>query len=237
MNDHALVVSMALRTTLNPRIALISIWIVVIVAAILIIGPGNLLSDYRHVTPHGIKELVLSFGPLSAIVYIMMHAIRPFTFLPVTPFTLAGGYIFGHWCGLLFATTGTTIAATISFFMSRYLFRDYVKSRLSGKYAGVDMQFNGSGIMLVAIMRVIPVIPFDAVSYLAGVSSIKFRHYLIGTIIGELPGAFVLTMLGNSLKDLHSPIFAVSLVLAILLILLPEAYRRIPKKPAEKNVK
>jgi hypothetical protein len=45
----------------------------------------------------------------------------------------------------------------------------------------------------------------------------------------------VLTMLGNSLSNMGSPWFIVSLVLAILLFLLPEAYRRLHKKPELKN--
>ena len=64
---------------------------------------------------------------------------------------------------------------------------------------------------------------------------IRFKNYIIGTLLGELPGAFVLTMLGNNLSNINSPWFAVSLVLAVLLFLLPEAYRRFIKKPEKKN--
>ena len=219
---------------LNLRLAFLAAWAIAIAAAVLYAGPENILRDYGHVTPAGIRSIVLSYGPLSAFAYIALHAIRPFTFLPVTPFTIAGGFIFGHACGLLLAMAGTTSAAVITFAMSRYLFRDYVKKRLSGKYAGLDGRFNGSGIFIVAAMRMVPVIPYDAVGYLAGVSSIGFVEYLIGTLLGELPGAFVLTMLGSSLDNIRSPLFIVSLILAALLILLPEVYRRLSKSQNDK---
>ncbi len=226
---------MALRTMLNMRLAFLCAWAVIIVAAILYVGPGNLARDYTRVTPEGIREIVLSYGALSVVAYELLHAIRPFTFLPATPFTIAGGYIYGHARGLLFAMIGTTLASIVTFGMSRYLFRDYIKKRLSAHYAGFDSRFDSSGILTVAAMRVIPVLPFDAVGYVAGVSSISFKDYLIGTLIGELPGAFVLTMLGSSLMNMGSPWFLVSLILAALFFIAPEIYRRFIKKREEKK--
>ncbi len=221
---------MAFRTMLNLRLAFIAVWAIVILAAILYIGPENIVRDYTKITPGGIKELVLSYGAMSVVAYELLHALRPFTFLPATPFTMAGGYIYGHAPGLLFAMIGTTLSSILTFGLSRYLFRDYLRKRLSTHYAGFDSRFDNGGIFTVAAMRIIPVLPFDAVGYVSGVSSIKFTDYLIGTLIGELPGAFVLTMLGSSLDDMRSPWFMVSLVLAALFFLLPEIYRRFIKK-------
>jgi len=210
---------------------LLSLWLMAIIAVVLYAGPDNLVKDYTKITPEGIRGLVLSYGTLSIVAYELLHALRPFTFLPVTPFTIAGGYIYGHAYGLLFATIGTTLASIVTFSLSRYLFRDYIKKRLSTHYAGFDSRFDSGGIFTVAALRIIPVLPFDAVGYVAGVSSIRFRDYIIGTLIGELPGAFVLTMLGSNLKNVRSPWFILSLALAVVLFLLPEIYRRILKKP------
>jgi uncharacterized membrane protein YdjX (TVP38/TMEM64 family) len=226
---------MALRTMLNIRLAFLCVWVIAILAAVLYVGPGNLVSDYTKITPEGIRGLVLSYGTLSIVAYELLHAARPFTFLPVTPFTIAGGYVYGHAYGLLLAMVGTTLASIVTFALSRYLFRDYLRKRLSAHYAGFDSRFDNSGIFTVAAMRIIPVLPFDAVGYVAGVSSIRFRDYLIGTLIGELPGAFVLTMLGSNLTNISSPWFILSLALAAVLFLLPEIYRRIQKKPGNNS--
>lgn len=220
---------MALRTMLNLRLALLFAWAIILLSVILYVGPGTILREYGHVTPHGIHELVLSYGPYSGVVFVLLHVLRPFTFLPVTPFTLAGGFIFGSAYGLLLTTIGTTLSAIVTFSLSRYVFRDYLKEKLSGKYAGLGDRFNGRGVLVVAAMRLVPAIPFDAVGYLAGVSSIGFFEYLLGTILGELPGAFVLTILGSNMKNIRSPFFIISLVLAILLVLLPEIYRRMTR--------
>jgi len=193
------------------------------------------MQNYTKVNPESIRQIIESYGIFSVAAYEFLHAIRPFTFLPVTPFTIAGGYIFGQLYGLIFSMAGTTLAATITFFLSRYIFRDYIKKRLSTHYVSFDSRFDNGGIFTVASLRIIPVIPFDAVGYVAGVSSIRFKDYIIGTLMGEFPGALILTMLGYNLRNIDSIWFAVSLVLAALLFLLPEAYRRLNKKPEPKN--
>lgn len=214
---------------LDARLAVLAVWLATLAVAVVIVGPEN-IPDPGRITPGGIREFVLSYGALAAIVYEAMHALRPFTFLPATPFTIAGGYIFGPVYGLVLAMAGTTLAATITFYLSRYVFRDFVRRRLSTRYAGFDSRFDGGGMLTVASLRFIPVLPFDAVGYVAGVSSIRYRDYLGGTLIGEFPGALVLTLLGDRLTDFGSPGFYASLALACLLFILPEAYRRIRKR-------
>ena len=125
----------------------------------------------------------------------------------------------------------------MTFSLSRYLFRDQIKRWLKGRYDGVDKGFEGSGIYVIAAARVIPVIPFDAVSYIAGVSNITFIDYLIGSLIGEFPGAFVLTMLGSNLGRIGTPIFYLSLALFILLMAAPEVFKRIVRYRASKYKK
>lgn len=226
---------MAFRAVFNVRLAVICLWLAAIAAVIVYIGPDSLVHDYRYVSPHGIRDLVLSYGAFSGAVYVFMQAIRPFTFLPPTPFTVAGGFVFGHTYGLLLSTVGTTIAALISFLMSRYLLSDYVKGKVGGRYAGVEGRIGKRGIFFIIGLRLIPVVPFDVVSYLSGISGVSLADYVIGTVLGELPGAFVLTMLGSHLMNVRSPIFIVSIVLAAILLLSPIAYDRLVKKKKDKN--
>lgn len=228
---------MALKDRLNLRTAIIAIWAIALIAAVLLIGPGRLVHLYSTIRPGDIRRIVLSFGPLAPVVFIFLNTIRPFTFLPVTPFTLAGGFIFGHFYGLLLSLIGTMLSAVLTFSLSRYLFRDQIKRWLRGRYDGVDKGFEGSGIFMIAAARVIPILPFDAVGYIAGISNIAFADYMIGSLIGEIPGAFVLTMLGSNLGRIGTPFFYLSLVLFILLMAVPEIFKRIVRYRASKYKK
>ncbi len=217
---------MALKGLLNVRMAIIATWAIAILAAVLLIGPDRLVHVYSTIRPGDIRRMVLSFGALSPAAFILINALRPFTFLPVTPFTIAGGFIFGHFYGLLLSIIGTMLSAVLTFSLSRYLFKDTIKRWLKGRYDGADKGFESNGIFMIAAARVIPVIPFDAVSYVAGISNISFTDYLIGSLIGEFPGAFILTMLGSNLGRIGTPIFYLSLVLFILLMAIPEIFKR-----------
>lgn len=218
---------MALKGLLNVRTAIFAIWAVAIITAILLIGPDRLVHVYSTLRPGDIRRTVLSFGALSPAVFILINVLRPFTFLPVTPFTIAGGFIFGHFYGLLLSLIGTLLSAVLTFSLSRYLFRDQIKRWLKGRYGGADQKFESSGIFMIAAARVIPIIPFDAVSYIAGISDVTFADYVIGSLIGEFPGAFILTMLGSNLGRIGTPIFYLSLALFILLMAVPEIFKRI----------
>lgn len=218
---------MALKGLLNVRTAIIAIWAMAILAAVLLIGPGRLVHVYSTLRPGDIRRMVLSFGVLSPAVFILINALRPFTFLPVTPFTIAGGFIFGHFYGLLLSIIGTMLSAVLTFSLSRYLFKDSIKRWLKGRYGDADKGFESNGIWMIAAARVIPVIPFDAVSYVAGISNISFTDYVIGSLIGEFPGSFILTMLGSNLGRIGTPIFYLSLALFIILMAVPEIFKRI----------
>jgi uncharacterized membrane protein YdjX (TVP38/TMEM64 family) len=205
------------RPLFNIRFALLLTWGLLLLFLLVLIGPRQLLASYGGITPDSVRDFLASFGLLAAAAYIAVHAFRSFLFLPVTPFTIAGGFLFGTAFGFFLTLLGrAVISATITFALSRYLFQEYVRSKIRGRYAGWDRRLEHGGIFYVAFMRMIPMLPFDAVGYIAGASSIKYRKYLIGTILGDLPGTFVLTFLGSSLTDPGSPQFYLSLVLAVV---------------------
>ena len=102
---------MALKDLLHIRTVIIATWAIAIIAAVLLIGPDRLIHVYSTIRPGEIRHIVLSFGALSPVVFIFLNIIRPFTFLPTTPFTIASGYIFGHYYGLLLSIIGTMLSA------------------------------------------------------------------------------------------------------------------------------
>ncbi|MCD1295817.1 TVP38/TMEM64 family protein [Methanocella sp. CWC-04] len=209
------------------RAALIAAWALTLLILALFLGPEHIISAYKNITPEGIKQFVLAFGIFAIAVYILIHIIRPFLFLPVTPFTVAGGFLFGMFYGLFYSMLGLLLSATLTYIISRYIFRDYVKGRIKERFIGLRNSFEKNSVYYVAIMRIIPVIPYDVVGYLAGASSVKIDHYVKGSIIGAFPGAFALTMLGSSLTNMGSATFYMSIVLVIIVIVLPKFIKKI----------
>lgn len=211
---------MSHKPLFNVKAVLYISWGLALLVILLFLGPQKILASFCSVTPHNIREFVSSFGMLSALVYISLLAVRSFFFLPVTPFTIAGGFLFGPVFGLVFTVVGRMLSATITFSLSRYLLRDYVKSRVRGKYAGFEARLEKGGIFYIAILRMVPMLPFDVVGYAAGVSSIRFKKYLFGTLMGDLPGVFAYTLLGSSLSEPGSSRFYLSIIIALIVAVL-----------------
>ncbi len=68
-------------------------------------------------------------------------------------------------------------------------------------------------------VRLIPVLPFTAINYTAGLTGLPLRAYVVGTAIGIIPGTVAFVALGAYSTDLGSwPIFAAVTALILLTI-------------------
>ena len=56
-------------------------------------------------------------------------------------------------------------------------------------------------------LRLVPLVPFNVLNYLAGASAIRTRDYVAGTAIGIIPGAIAFATLGGSIDDPGRPAF------------------------------
>jgi uncharacterized membrane protein YdjX (TVP38/TMEM64 family) len=111
---------------------------------------------------------------------------------------IAGGLAFGFPFGWLVGALGSIVAAVLGFYISRKGGRS-LAIRLVGergiKFA--DNWFNRWGAWAVLLGRFAPFIPFDAISYSAGLTTMKLKNFMIPTIIGTLPRALFYTTLGS----------------------------------------
>jgi len=111
-------------------------------------------------------------------------------------FTLAAGALFGVSEGLVVVEAGATVGAVVGFSLARVLGRGFV-ARVSGaSLEKLDERFARRGVLAVLAVRLLPVLPFAAVNYVSGLTSIRFRDYLAGTAAGILPAAAAYVVLG-----------------------------------------
>jgi len=111
---------------------------------------------------------------------------------------IAGGLAFGLLFGWLVGALGSIVAALLGFLISRWGGRS-LAIRLVGK-KGIkfaDNWFDRWGAWAVLLGRFAPFIPFDAISYSAGLTKMKLRNFMIPTVIGTLPRAFFYAFLGG----------------------------------------
>ncbi|NEQ22661.1 MAG: TVP38/TMEM64 family protein [Microcoleus sp. SIO2G3] len=137
-------------------------------------------------------------GIWAPIIYIGLYTVATILVLPSTALNLTGGAIFGPWLGTLWTSIAAVIAAVVAFAFTRTVGRDLVARRLAGCWQAMDAEMRQGGLFYMFAIRLLPIIPYGLVNFAAGLTSITFRDYLLGTISGTIPGVLPFVMLGSS---------------------------------------
>jgi uncharacterized membrane protein YdjX (TVP38/TMEM64 family) len=138
--------------------------------------------------------------------------------------------------GTVWVNIGATTGALLAFLLARTLLRDWVLKRFGQRMLSLDQGLNENGLSYLLFLRLVPLFPFFLVNLACGVTGLSIKTYLIGTMIGILPGSFVYANAGASLASIESigqvasMRVLVSLALLGLFALIPAMYRRIESR-------
>lgn len=190
------------------------------VALLTIITYINRTGLLSEVSPESIREFISGFGAYAPLIYIILFAIVPLTFFPDSVLAVSSGLIFGLVKGSLYTMIGAFLGGTLAFFISRTLKKDFIDVLTKGKYDKFHSKIEINGFFTVLILRLIPLFPFDIISYGAGLSKVSYRDFMIGTLIGIIPGVLVFVNIGASSVHMDSSRFYVSISMLIGLFLL-----------------
>ncbi|MFN3504989.1 MAG: VTT domain-containing protein [Caldimicrobium sp.] len=160
--------------------------------------------------------------PLSMLLYLGIYAIAPSLFISSLGLTLAAGFLWGPLKGTLLALSGATLGATVSFLLSRYIFRDFIKYRLGfDKWQYLEKLTKTHGWKALAFARLVPFFPYPVINYLFGLLPLSLKTYIIVTFLFMAPAGFAYTYLGFSIKEifLKGNFFPIFLVIGIFLLL------------------
>jgi uncharacterized membrane protein YdjX (TVP38/TMEM64 family) len=111
---------------------------------------------------------------------------------------VAAGALYGLGSGFSLAAVGSLLGAILAFGLSRSLFRSAIERILSrhGRLHSLDLSVSQDGWKLVFLLRLSPIMPFSATSYLLGLSSVSLPHYVAGTL-ASMPALFGCVFLGT----------------------------------------
>ena len=118
--------------------------------------------------------------------------------------TLAGGAVLGFGWGMLLVSFASSIGATLSFWMARYLFRDWAVSRLGSRFKMLHAGMEREGALYLLSLRLIPLVPFIAVNLAMGLTRIRTGTFYAVSQIGMFLGTAVYIHAGTQLAHLQS---------------------------------
>jgi len=169
------------------------------------------------------EAFVRSFGPWAPIIYAVVYiASSPVPFIAVA-LSAVGGLLFGTIPGTLYTIVVATTSALIPFTMARRLGREWVESKLKGKKleAIYEQSAGDKGFVFVLLMRLIPVLPWEVQNYVGGLTKVPVVKYILGTMLGIVPGTFSLVFLGSSISDPGAWQFWAAIALKVVTALIP----------------
>ena len=148
-----------------------------------------------------VKDFVASYGAYAVAVSFVLMILQSIAApLPAFLLTIANANLFGWWQGAILSWSSAMAGAAVCFYIARILGRDVVE-KLNGKNGikQIEEFFEKHGKMSILVARLLPFISFDIVSYVAGLTPMKFWGFFIATGLGQLPATIVYSYVGGML--------------------------------------
>ena len=146
-----------------------------------------------------------------------------------TILSLAAGFLFDLFIGIIAVSFASSLGATMAFLISRFLFRDFAKKTLHSKWEAFDRRFREEGDWYLLSLRLAPGVPFFVVNALMGLSPMPVSRYFFISQLGMLPATAVYVNAGTQLAKIKSlgDIVSPALIFSLLAIaLLPLGIKR-----------
>ena len=152
-----------------------------------------------------LRQSIGDFGVWAPLVFILLYTIGTI-FIPSTPFMLASGILFGFTYGLIYTLIGGFLSSILVFIFARKLGKSWVESILQNKHLKHVNIYNrrlaGNGLLDLIILRIAPIMPFNILNIIMGISKISLRNYIIGTVFGLLPSVGATVYAGTLLSKI-----------------------------------
>ena len=162
------------------------------------------LGEYFNVDPTLVRLMYVAFTLFSMGVGLLIYLLACVLFLPGSILTLGAGAIFGVIKGSVIVSLSSTLGATCTFLIGRYLVRHWVESKIEGnpKFKAVDEAVAKEGWKIVGLTRLSPIFPFNLLNYAYGVTKVTIRDYILASWIGMMPGTVMYVYIGSLAGDI-----------------------------------
>lgn len=177
-----------------------TVWLVLvaIVLSLILLYPELL-------TRESIADLLSRMGPMALLVYLLMSLTRSLLLIPCTPFVLAGAISFPQWPLLVLGISlaGVVVGAYLVYsFPSFGGYDRLLEEKYPEKIASLKRKMqHKNAFWFVVGWSFFPLVPTDAVCYVAGLAKMSLRKMLTALLIGEVPLVAAYVFLGAEIGE------------------------------------
>jgi uncharacterized membrane protein YdjX (TVP38/TMEM64 family) len=173
-----------------------------------------------------LKVFLASLGPYSSGVFVLLQALQ----VIASPFPgevtgVVGGYVYGKAFGFLLSMLGLALGSWVAFEIARILehrVERFVRKDILEKFRFLT---TNTGVTICFLLFLFPGFPKDYLCYVLGLSPMKLSTFLIVSTIGRMPGTYLLTVQGASIRSQHYTTAIVFGLTAAILFFIAYIYR------------
>ena len=173
---------------------------------------------------------VNTLGVWAPVAFLAAYVVVCILMLPAFLLIMVAGAVFGLAKGAALVLTGATLGGTSAFLLGRYVAREQVAKRVAKNptLAAIDRVVGEDGLKLVFLLRLSPAVPFVLTNYALGVTQVKLRDFMIGTL-GLTPVVLAYAAFGaasgagpkpDGSSPVSGPVLGVGIVASVALMLL-----------------
>lgn len=124
------------------------------------------------------------WGPIFLFILFVLQVFL--AFIPGQALMIASGYLYGFWGGFLLSWLSLVLGGEIAYLLARNYGRPFAEKWIA---PSVLERWNkaaeGQGIVFFAVSLVMPLVPNDAMCYVAGLGTIRRSHFSIANMLGR----------------------------------------------------
>ena len=132
--------------------------------------------------------------------------------------SLVGGALLGPLAATAIVLAGILAGTTVLFRFTRRFLKRRVEARMGALARRVEGRLARRPILAMAGLRLMIALPYGPITMAAAVSSIRYRDFLLGTLLGDLPVIVLYAVAGERLATLASATDAIPPVTAAILV-------------------
>ena len=179
-----------------------------------------------------------ALGPAGPLLFAAVFSLAVAAFFPVLPFVFVGALTYGLWGGTALNVAGTTLGASLAYGAARLMGAGLLQRSLPWGWGDrLEHLLERQPTYAVFVLRVLPFFPFAPTSFALGLTRVRFRAFLWGTLAGSVPMTLVYSWLfaragavlrrpGARLTELLTLESALPFGAAVLLLCLTALVRR-----------
>jgi phospholipase D1/2 len=157
------------------------------------LSPAATLTD-PAVMRETLREIVGSpWAPLAVLALFLAAGLVAF---PVVIMIAATAAAFGPWLGFTYALAGVLASALLTYAIGARFGQAALFRLIGPRLERIRQRILQRGVFAVAAIRLVPIAPFTIVNLVAGASAIRLADFMLGTLLGMLPGLVALSALG-----------------------------------------